>query len=296
MSARYRLHGLVVRSALALPELDVAATDAAVEVTITLEPSRPLPDDAPELAVTGDTAVLCVAGVAAYHVTGGRAISVVPVPGADPAGVRLFLLGSASGVLLHQRGLMLLHANLVVIGGQGVAFAGPSGAGKSTLTAACAAQGLAVLADDVAAVRMGAVPMAEAGPPRARLWPEAIEALGIAGTFPAVRAGLTKKVVPLRQGGGVAMPLGALFLLGPPGTPLARLSAGEGAAALVANTYRGHYLPLLGRSVAHWRDCVTLAGQVPVFRIGRAPDFAGLGAMIARVEAVCADFHAAFTR
>src|SRR5262249_44437028 len=45
--------------------------------------------------------------------------------------VTLFLVGSAWGVLCHQRGLLPLHCSAIGVGNKAVAFTGPSGAGKS---------------------------------------------------------------------------------------------------------------------------------------------------------------------
>lgn len=94
--------------------------------------------------------------------------------------MRLFLLGSAFGALLHQRGLLPLHANAVEIDGRAFAFMGPSGAGKSTLAAWFHRQGDSVIADDVCVVGFGGDGRSFAAPglPRLRLWAEALELMG----------------------------------------------------------------------------------------------------------------------
>ena len=79
-----------------------------------------------------------------------RKLSADNVPDAN---IRLYLLGSAMGVLLHQRGLLPLHANAVEIDGKAFAFMGASGSGKSTLAAWFHDHGYRIIADDVCAVR-----------------------------------------------------------------------------------------------------------------------------------------------
>jgi hypothetical protein len=84
------------------------------------------------------------------------------------------------GALCYQRGLVLLHANAVLVGGEAMAVAGPSGAGKSTLAAQLMSLGLPVLCDDVCAIDFDAAgwPRAWAGVRRLKLWRDSIKILG----------------------------------------------------------------------------------------------------------------------
>ncbi len=130
MTAMYRLFGLNVRSEIDLPELTPCAIEAEPEVTIRLSDIG-ADVSAPGLhAVDGDL-VFVAEDVARYRIAAGRTIVVERLPNSPARNVRLFLLGSAFGALLHQRGLLPLHANAVEIGGKAVAFMGESGAGKS---------------------------------------------------------------------------------------------------------------------------------------------------------------------
>ncbi len=62
-----------------------------------------------------DRFLLAIPGVAAFHVHGGREIIIQPAPQADAAAIRLFLLGSAFGALLHQRGITPMHGSAVAL-------------------------------------------------------------------------------------------------------------------------------------------------------------------------------------
>jgi hypothetical protein len=129
-----------------------------------------------QFTVRGDqTAVICIPEVATYRIGDGAWIEVDVAEEADPAAVRLFLLGSAFGVLLHQRGEVPLHVSAVVVDGMAWAFTAPSGTGKSTLAAGLHLhEGLPLLADDVAVVRLskdGTIPMVYPGPPVLKLDP-----------------------------------------------------------------------------------------------------------------------------
>jgi energy-coupling factor transporter ATP-binding protein EcfA2 len=62
------------------------------------------------------------------------------------------LTGPIQAVLWHQRGLLPLHASVVVINGRAVALCSPAAAGKSTLAAVLAGQGYHVIADNICVV------------------------------------------------------------------------------------------------------------------------------------------------
>src|SRR5207244_417714 len=84
-------------------------------------------------------------------VTGGNLVDFEAAPEADDA-ARLVLLGSCTGALLYQRGLIPLHANAVVTPrGGAVLIAGRIGAGKSTTTLSLLRMGHRLLADDISA-------------------------------------------------------------------------------------------------------------------------------------------------
>src|SRR5262249_17994441 len=84
----------------------------------------------------------------------------------------------------HQRGILPLHASGVMLGGRAVALCGPSASGKSTLAAMLAAQGCAVIADDLCLIdaREGEPVSVLPGCPRLRLWADSLERLCIRAT------------------------------------------------------------------------------------------------------------------
>lgn len=78
-----------------------------------------------------------------------------PEPGAGEAAVEEALLGPALALALARRGVFVLHASAVVIGGGVIGFLGESGAGKSTLARLLADEGAALAADDLLPVAEG---------------------------------------------------------------------------------------------------------------------------------------------
>jgi hypothetical protein len=273
----YRVFGLKVRSEIPLPEL--IGDDAAGEPDIcivrgTVGASPALGD----LQVNGGAATLLIPEVAQYRIEHGCRITVDAAAGAPEANVRLYLLGSAFGALLHQRRLLLLHANGVEVDGRAIAFSGESGAGKSTLAAWFHDHGYRVLADDVCAVDMasGEQPLVRPGIARLRLWREVLTHTGREpGDYQQSFVGdatLDKFDVPLRNvvKSTSAFPLAAICLLERGDSPhVERIGGVAAVEAVYANTYRGRFITKVGSSSEHWSAVVKLAQHVPVLRVTR---------------------------
>jgi hypothetical protein len=271
-----------LRSEIVLDELIPAEDDDA----------RPLVDvrlgDVPEtlpgataseysLQVAGGTALLTVRNIARFLIRDGSEIVVDPHPGGSERNMRLFLLGSALGVLCHQRGLLPIHANAIVADGEAVAFAGPSGAGKSTLAAHFQRIGYEVLCDDVCMIGFDSSgrPYAWPGLPRLKLWGDAVEAFGHRrDSLDQAIEGQDKYHVPLAASGAVRpVPFRRLYVLeraeeGEAGGMTA-LGGRDAMEAVMAQTYRGLYLAPMGLAQRHFRHCAALLGHARVFVAAR---------------------------
>jgi hypothetical protein len=152
----YWAYGLRIHSELACPELPSLPLEAGnPDVTIHLLPAA---EDALESLENGYYEVqpgifrLAVRGVAQYRVEEGSRIFIEPLPDVPLEKIRLFLLGSAMGALLYQRGLFPLHGSAVETPWGAMIFVGAQGAGKSTLAAQFHRKGYRLLSDDVCAV------------------------------------------------------------------------------------------------------------------------------------------------
>src|SRR5436190_11076502 len=104
----YSCFDFCLRSEIELIELARADADDArpvVDVRV-----GPVPDELAGaeparfgIQTASDEVLLTVTGNARYLVRGGREIIVDPAPAGSELNVRLFLLGSALGILCHQR-------------------------------------------------------------------------------------------------------------------------------------------------------------------------------------------------
>jgi hypothetical protein len=289
----YSVFGLVIASEIKLAELEPAGPGAIPDAVVRLGDVA-LPEADPGYSAAGDGTLLTIPRVGRYLISGGREILVDPAPGASERNVRLFLLGSAFGALLHQRGLLPLHANAIEIDGRAFAFCGHSGAGKSTMAAWFHDRGHRILADDVCVIGFDETGRALAYPgiPRLRLWREALEASGReAGAFARSFDDLDKYDVPTqREAPPRPLPLGAIYLLRKADEAAApaevrRLVGVESVETLVSNTYRGAYLKTIGRTGEHLAACLRIARAVPVFLAERAWGFDRFEAQASRLEA-----------
>jgi len=275
----YFVFGLSVRSSLPLPELFPASQAEQADAEIVLGKIERLPGERDNgFAVTEAGGLLHVPGVGRYLIQDGRRITVEPAPSGSERHLRLYLLGSAIGVLLHQRNLLPLHANAVDIGGRAVAFMGASGAGKSTMAAWFHDRGYSVLADDVCVVTFGQgqQPLAHPGIPRLRLWRDALESSGrTAADYEHAFDDADKYNVPTREKRRSGpIPLSAVYLLDEPNSGaleqgIVRLTGIAALDALVANTYRGGYAPMLGALPQLISACQAVMAKVPVFAVRR---------------------------
>jgi hypothetical protein len=275
----YWIFGLRVRSMLELPELIPAMDDSDPDVQIDVGPVAEPTNNGPGLVDVDGSLVLIIPGVGRYRIQAGRAITIDADADVPDRNVRLFLLGSAFGALLHQRGLLPLHANAVEIDGRAFAFMGHSGAGKSTLAAWFHDNGYRVLADDVCVVRFddNGTAIACPGLPRLRLWLDAIEFTGRrAGDFERSYVSdddqNEKFDVPIaaQEPAGRELPLAAVYLLdrGDRLTiePLQGIAA---ARAIFENTYRGSFLPAASAEQTHWHSALRLIRTTSIFRVAR---------------------------
>src|SRR3954452_25436204 len=152
MTGVYEVFGLRVSSELPLPELTPASGDWPIDIEIRRGTFDRSPAETRNVYLAGQDLVLDISKAGRYRIRAGREILVEPAQGASERSIRLFLLGSSLGALLHQRKLLPLHANAIAVEGKAVAVAGSSGAGKSTLAAWFEDRGRCVLTDDVCVV------------------------------------------------------------------------------------------------------------------------------------------------
>ena len=203
---RHRVYGLTVATWIPFPELEPALAGAQVDAVFRLG-DVPAQLESPQFSGARFQAapgrlLAWIDGVARYLVVDGREIVVQPEPAAIDGDLRALLLCSPMGGLLHQHGLLPLHASAIATSRGAVVFMGNSGRGKSTLAAHFAKRGFRVLADDIAVIRFDDAgrPLAEPGLPQFKLWPNSVAELGEdTAALPRLRPQMEKRTLAFSE-------------------------------------------------------------------------------------------------
>lgn len=279
---RYIIHGLVVDSDTELPQMKT--TDAeAVDIVIRDGDVPGALDNTLHKSVIHEVNesefLFNVRNVARYYVRDGKEIIISRFPDSSENSVRLFLLGTSLGVLLHQRNLVPLHASAIVTPKGAVLFAGQSGMGKSTTAAAFAyKKGYQLLADDVSVLqeRDGEVVLVP-GIPGQRLWADTLRKLEVssdAGAFEAVRPDMEKYNVPMATRYYDAGPLrvASIYILHSTITDEIEINDITGIAkfsTIINVIYRQRILDRMKRQSEIMQTLTTLASQVRLSNVVR---------------------------
>jgi hypothetical protein len=199
----------------------------------------------------------------------------------DMASVRKDVLGRVLAVCLHQQGVVALHGSAVDLSGVAVAFLAPKFHGKSTTAAALVDTGARLLADDVVAVTTGPHPAVLPSVPFIHLWSDSAARVAPASVaVPGNERGpkLQRRWDESGRNADAPAPLAAVYLLAPvpPGAPAGvrrtRLTAVEGALALLSQTKVGNLLGVERRAEL-LQVTGELADRIPVYRLDIPRDF-----------------------
>ena len=288
----YRAFGLTLASEIELPELRMAPEGSSPDVDLKLGPppdvAGPMIHLSDRVRVGPSDFEMDVPDCARIAVRSGREIWVDIASVALIADARTSILGSAMGALLHQRGLLPLHASAVDLQGA-IAFLGTSGAGKSTIAMALNAAGWPLVCDDICALdpEFRAFP----GLTTLKLWATslpvaALDAEGLT-TAPGER---DKYLVPGRRlAPDGPTPLRAVFVLtegASTSVTIERMRGVDAVKALIENTFRGQLVAPMRRQALHTHQCLELARKVPVFRFERPMNLQMIGEGVRCIEAI----------
>lgn len=275
-------YGLGIRSVIHLPELPSGGMVA--DVVIRFGKAERLPSESADpdrsFQMTPEGTRLFWKEVGTFVVREGREIMIDPAPAVEEQVLRLFILGPALAVLLHQRGLLVLHASSAMVHGTAVAFVGGSGSGKSTLAAVLHAAGHGVVADDVTVIQCDrGRPLVLPGVSQLKLWPDIVRALGEdPQTLPRLHHCVEKRAYRIVPGSpATPLPLNRVFVLAAGVVRLIEpLRAPEALVELLRHSYCARLLQI-HQAATHFFQCASLISSVPIRRLKTPQSPAALG-------------------
>ncbi len=273
---KYTVYGLVLDSELPLD--GVETSDGPPDAVLRFG-DTPSQLDSPSVVgpwweASPGRVLLRVDKIARFLVSDGREILITPLDGSTAAEVAFVLLQGVIGVLLHQRGVLSLHAAAVQIDGRTIAMAGHAGTGKSTLLLECVRRGGRIVTDDLVALAVG-----PSGPirinrgfPRAHVWRETLDHFGmpIQG-FEQVRSGVEKYRVPA-EAADARPELSAVACIEVRqwGDIACERLQGKTAFATLRSYVRGRRITEGLNPAGDFQSLAQVANRVPVFRISRS--------------------------
>lgn len=279
MSHFYSVYGLTVQSDLQLPELiSTLRTDADVWIRFGSITDSPLQThDCLHCYQNTEVGMYVYwQGVGTFLIQEGQDILIDLETDLDEDRLRLFILGAVMGVVLHQRGFLVLHASAVALEGAAVVFIGQKRWGKSTMAATLHDRGHSLIADDVVALEVQNHRQIQVQPafPQIKLWPDAVTSIGKKPEdLPRLGARLEKRNHQLSSGFiSDILPLKHIYVLGQ-GDEVAikPLLPQEIMQHLMQNSYVTRFGEALlqERGASHFKQLMILAQQVPLFRLLR---------------------------
>lgn len=273
----YKAFDLIIRSEIELPELLLDTSEADVEIIIGSIPNEllnPIKKGVRFQAAENEF-LLRVDNVAGFYMQNGNKITIEKYCEDDDDSIRLFLLGSAFGALLIQRGLIPIHGSAINYKNDCIVFTGVSGVGKSTLAACFYKDGFEILSDDVSTIKVEnnrsyVVPSY----PQMKLWADTIKKYNdTPDSHRKLRENIEKYGIKVhKQYFNKNLPLRAVFILNTKnsdGFDFEEVKGIEKFNALRRNTYRFHFIDGLKKQKEHFQTINQVANNIQVYRITR---------------------------
>ncbi|WP_052055287.1 hypothetical protein [Myxosarcina sp. GI1] len=293
----YIAYGLRITSGIFLPELlSNNSGEGRVDVTIGFGFLNPPPLQATSSEcychISKQEAYLYWKDGGTFLVRNGCEIVIEAIPNVSEQVLRIYLLGAALGLLLHQRGLMTLHASTVMVNGEAIAFVGDRGWGKSTTIGAMMNRGHLTLSDDVTAIDLNQPfsPLVLSGFPQIKLWCDSAISLGHQlESLPRLHPDFEKRVQRFNRGFvSTVVPLKCIYILSlGANIEIESMSSSVALATTLRNWYCARFgeqmLQIMGIK-PHFQKCSELVNRVKVYMLKRPNDLSRLDELARSVE------------
>ena len=294
----YTAYGLTFASEIDLPMTSAeGVSESDVDVTVRVSSGGDEWPVHPERGCyhwDGREARLRYEDLAEIHVREGEEIQVYACEQADFGLLRQFVIGVSTGIILHQRGYLTLHASGVEMDGGAVAFMGWKRMGKSTTSAAFHAAGYPLISDDTIVFGPEDARTVLPGVRQFKLDPVAVsKALGLdPETVPRMMKEYERRIHKLEDDAELKpLPLKAVFILAwrydaDPDRSVAiqPLSAAEAFKELATHSYAQRFLGNGSGTPEYFRQISDLAQSSLFARLVRPPTPDALPEIVQAVE------------
>lgn len=274
---KYIVFGLKVESEIELPELrETKFEKSDVQIQLGKVPrhlNRVFDKGVLYESAPGDL-IIKLAAIGAFRVQNGNLITIKPSINATNDDIRLFLLGSAFGALLHQRGVLPIHGSAVSIKFGALIISGNSAAGKSTLAESLRLRGFTIIADDISVVTKNTDGcfVLQPGIPHLKLWRDVLDHFKSSTDLERVRSNIEKYRKKIENPASNSHLVNQLIFLqthNKEGFLFEKISGVEKINQLIRSTYRFQYVNGLGQIENHFKIISELASNTPITRIRR---------------------------
>lgn len=273
----YTIFGLIIESEIELPGLiqsDTAPPDTWIRLGSVPEHLKEAQNKGVLYEASKNDFLFRLDSIGRYRVQNGSEITVQAEKNASLEEIQLFLLGSAMGGLLHQRGILPIHGSAISNDHDAYVIAGVSSSGKSSLAAAFSERGFSLLTDDVSVIQFkDGNPFVHPGTPYLKLWSDVLSQFNEVSELQRVRPKLEKFYKPVRKTPLTEpVALRNIIILGvknSPGFTLEKLRGAESFNQLWNNTYRMQYSENLDQGPTQFKNLSKLANSTEIFRVER---------------------------
>ena len=298
----YTVFGLTLASDFLCDVLDPVAPVRGGDMvrvmrTTGLKPAQP-PEMDPYFDIQPDRQYMHWHAVGTFCIDDASTVRIEPKEGVSDHLVSQALLGLVMSLVLERRGVLCLHASAVSVKGHAALFLGDKGAGKSTTSAALVARGHVPITDDLVAVGQtlseDETLTVQPGFSSMKLWPDAIEALGLGEEasdrliHPSLPKVQKRMATPIAE---AAVPLGSLFVLRRKDDVTApqavRLPPHKALETVLRYTFMARYGETRlgqGHLINHLKRCGAVVSQAPVFELLVPADLGRLDDLITTIE------------
>lgn len=281
----YRAYGLLIQSDMILKELIAVEQPLQNEIDVVIS-CRDIPKKIRDAVLLNENfqiskhqVIFSIEGVGSFYIAYGNQITLELAAECNVEYAKIFLLGSAFGILFLQRNTIAIHSGAIVWNQQAVLFTGNTGVGKSTLTTGLRVKGFNILADDVAVVKKQTNGKYEVHPsfPQQKLCGDSMSKMGFnKESYKQIDPFRDKYAIPIQEH-FVYKPvdLGAIFELSVGDVSdiqIQEITGSEKMMIFMKNIYRIEFTEYMGLRKEYFKNCVEMVKNIPVYRMTRPKD------------------------